>query len=201
MAGVAALLHDWLLAFIPLFVAVDVVGLLPIYLAVTGGLAERDRRRVVVEATLTAAAIGVAFVLVGDAVLRVLGVTVGDFQIAGGLLLVVLALYDLLHPDLPLRQPATASGVIPLGTPMIVGPAVLTTLLALARTRGYALTLAAFAANLALVWLALRWAPWIQRAIGDAGARATAKVSQLLLAAIGVTFIRQGVLAALGRGP
>jgi len=67
-------------------------------------------------------------------------VTVGDFQIAGGLLLLVLSIHDLLHPDMPLRQPGTRPGVVPLGIPMIAGPAVLTTLITLARTHGYALT-------------------------------------------------------------
>jgi multiple antibiotic resistance protein len=194
------MLTDFLLVFIPLFVALDVVGVLPIYLAFTTGLAAGERSQVVLEATLTAGAIGLGFLFVGDAVLRFLGVTVGDFQVAGGLLLLVLAIYDLLHPELPLRRPAGHLGVMPLGIPMIVGPAVLTTLLALGRTRGYALTLLAFALNLAIVWATLRWASRIERFLGEAGAQAIAKLAKLLLAAIGVTLIRQGVLAAIAAG-
>jgi multiple antibiotic resistance protein len=140
--------------------------------------------------------VGVAFLFAGDAVLSFLGVSVGDFQIAGGLLLLVLALHDLLHPDLPLRQPGARPSVVPLGIPMIVGPAVLTTLLTLARTYGYLQTLLGFALNLAIVWVALRWAPLVARGLGEGAARAITKVLQILLAAIGVTFIRRGVLAA-----
>jgi multiple antibiotic resistance protein len=190
-------LHALLLTFIPLFVAIDVVGLLPMFLGITSGLDANERRYVTTEATFTAAAIGVAFLFVGDAVLTVLGVSVGDFQVAGGILLLVLAVYDLIHPDLPLRQPGAGFGVMPLGTPMIVGPAVMTTLLALARTHGYATTLIAFALNLLVVWTTLHWGSSIGRFIGDAGARAAAKVANVLLAAIAVAFIRRGIVAAL----
>jgi multiple antibiotic resistance protein len=83
--------------------------------------------------------------------------------------------------------------VVPLGTPLIVGPAVLTTLLTLARSQGYALTLLVFGLNLGLVWVALRWAAAVVRVIGEAGTQAMAKVFGLLLAAIGVTLIRRGL--------
>jgi multiple antibiotic resistance protein len=142
--------------------------------------------------------VGVGFVLIGDVVLRFLGVTVGDLQIAGGILLLVLAVYNLLRPDPSTRWTGGRFGITPLGVPTIVGPAVLTTLLALAGSRGYVTTLAAFVLNLVLVWLALRWASVIRRVIGDAGSQAGAKVSNLLLAAIAVTMIRVGVMAALG---
>jgi multiple antibiotic resistance protein len=184
-------------AFLPLFVAVDIVGVLPVYLGFVATVEESTRRRIVVEATLTAAGVGGGFLFLGDAILHAVGVSVGDFQIAGGLLLLVLALYDLLHPELPLRQPGVHLGVVPLGTPLIAGPAVLTTLLTLARTHGYLLALLAFGVNLVLVWAALRWASLIVRAIGEPGARAVAKVFELLLAAIGVTLVRRGVELAL----
>ena len=186
-----------LLTFIPLFVAVDVVALVVIYLGIVTPLDEAARRRLVLEATITAAAVGLAFVLVGDAVLHVLGATVGDFQIAGGVLLLVLSIHDLLHPELPLRQPGARPGVVPLGVPMIAGPAVLTTLLTLARTHGYSMTLVAYGLNLVLVWAALRWAWLIARVLGDAGSQAITKVFSLLLAAIAVTFVRRGLMAAL----
>jgi multiple antibiotic resistance protein len=188
-----------LLAFIPLFVAVDVIGVVPIYLGIGMPLEESARRRLVLEATLTGAAVGLGFLLVGDAILYFLGVTVGDFQIAGGLLLLVLSIYELLHPELPLRQPGAHPGVVPLGIPMIVGPAVLTTLLTVARTHGYVVTVIAFALNLIIVWVVLRWAPVIGRILGDPGSRAIAKVFNLVLAAIAVTFIRQGLMAAMAR--
>jgi len=190
-------LRTLFLTFIPLFVAVDVVGVVLIYLGIGLSLDEPSRRRLVLEATMTAAAVGLAFLFVGDAVLGFLGVTVGDFQIAGGVLLLMLSMHDLLHPDMPLRQPGARPGVVPLGIPMIVGPAVLTTLLTLARSHGYTMTLIGFALNLGLVWVALRWASLIGRFLGEAGCRAISKVFSLLLAAIAVTFVRRGLAAAL----
>ncbi len=186
-----------LLTFIPLFVAVDVVALVLVYLGIGMPLDEASRQRLVLEATMTAAAVGIGFLLVGDAVLYFLGVTVGDFQVAGGLLLLVLSIHDLLHPELPLRQPGAHPGVVPLGIPMIVGPAVLTTLLTVGRTYGHTTTLIAFALNLVIVWVALRWASLIGRVLGDAGCRAITKVFSLLLAGIAVTFVRRGVITAL----
>ena len=190
-------MSDLALAFLPLFVAVDVVGLLPIYLGWTASLSEVERRPVALEATLTATVVGVSFLLAGDAILTVLGVTVGDLQVAGGLLLLVFSIHGLVHPEQPLRQPTERLGVMPLGVPMIAGPAVLTTLLALARTHGHLVTIIAFALNMVIVWIALRWAALITSVIGPAGAQAVAKVSNLLLAAIGVMLVRHGVAAAL----
>jgi multiple antibiotic resistance protein len=190
------MLRTLLLTFIPLFVAVDVVGLVVIYLGIVLPLDDAARRRLVIEATMTAGAVGVGFLLAGDAVLSFLGVTVGDFQIAGGLLLLVLSLYDLVHPELPARPPGARPGIVPLGIPIIVGPAVLTTLLTLARTYGHVVTLLGFALNLVIVWAALRWAPLVERVLGESGCRAITKVLHVLLAAIAVTFIRRGVIAA-----
>jgi multiple antibiotic resistance protein len=189
--------REFFVTFTALFVAVDIVGVLPVYLGFVAALDTETRRRVAVEATFTAAGIGVGFLFLGDAVLHVVGVRVGDFQMAGGLLLLILAIHDLLHPERPLRHPAGHLGVVPLGTPLIVGPAVLTSLLTLARSYGYAMTLVSFSVNLVLVWVALRWATVVVRAVGEAGAQAMAKVFGLLLAAIGVTLIRRGLELAL----
>jgi multiple antibiotic resistance protein len=194
------MLRQFLLSFVSLFIAMDAVGVLPIYLGLVAGLAKTDRQRIVIEATLTAAGVGVGFLLAGDLLLGLLGVGVADFQVAGGILLVVLSIYDLLHPATPLRQLGTNMSVVPLGIPLIVGPAVLTTLLLLARTQGYGITLLAFTTNLVLVWAALHWAYRIERVIGEAGARAVAKVASLLLASIAVTMIRTGLTDALLRG-
>jgi multiple antibiotic resistance protein len=183
----------FLSTFLPIFVAVDIVGVLPVYLGLVTELDAEARRRITVEATLTAASIGVGFLFLGDVILHVLGISVGDFQVAGGLLLLVLAIYDLLHPELPLRQLGVRLGAVPLGTPLIVGPAVLTTLLTLARSHGYGMTLLAFSLNLVLVWVALWWSGVVVRVIGEAGARAVAKVFALLLGAIGVTLVRRGL--------
>ncbi len=71
------------MAFVALFVAVDILGVIPLYLSLTGGLSAEARRRLPRQSTLTATAVGLGFLLVGDVVLRVLGISVADFQVAG----------------------------------------------------------------------------------------------------------------------
>ena len=193
-------MRESLQAFAALFVAVDILGLLPIYLSLTGNLPGDVRRRLPALATLTALAIGLGFMLVGRALLQIMGVSVGDFQVAGGILLLILSIHDLLHPGNPLRRPGPTVGAVPLGTPLIVGPAVLTTIVALEQSYGSAVTLGAFAVNMGLVFLALRNVSLLGRLLGEAGSQAVAKVASLFLAAFGVSLIRRGLPGFLGRG-
>ncbi|RMF87201.1 MAG: MarC family protein [Nitrospinota bacterium] len=140
--------HDFLATFVPLFVAMDVIGVLPLYLALTEGLPVTRKHRIIWQALLTASGIGIGFVLVGQGVFRLLGVTVADFQIGGGLILLTFAMLDLLQSEKARRRPSPTMGVVPIGTPLIVGPAVLTTLVMLVDLHGYVITLISLLANL-----------------------------------------------------
>lgn len=192
-------MREILLAFVALFVSVDVFGLIPLYVNLTSKLPREVRNRLPLRATLTATAVGLGFLLIGDALFRIMGISVGDFQMAGGLLLVVLSINDIIHPGKPLRQPTPEVGVVPLGTPLIVGPAVLATLVILVKSSGYAATLIALGANMLLTFLALRYADKVKRVLGEAGSGALAKVMSLFLAAFGVSLIRRGMPTFSGR--
>jgi len=181
------------LAFIALFVAVDILGVIPLYLSLIGGLAGEQRQRLARQSVLTATAVGLGFLLIGDAVFRVLGITVGDFQMAGGVLLLVLAVHDLLSPGEQIPRPASTVGAVPIGTPLIVGPAALATLALLLKTYGYPVTLLAFGANMLVAFLVLRNAERLGRIFGAVGAEVIAKVANLLLAAFGVSLLRRGL--------
>jgi multiple antibiotic resistance protein len=193
------LLHRFLLAFIPLFVATDAFGILPIFLSLTASLTVQERAGAFRQAIAAAAIIGVGFMFLGKAVFLYLGITEADFQIAGGVLLFCLSLTDLLFDERTRRVPSQTLGVVPLGMPLIVGPAVLTTSIVLLDSQGYAVTLAAFVANLAVVWLVLRGAERIVAAVGSGTLNVVAKVVNLLLAAIGVMMVRLGLQALFGR--
>ncbi|MFQ5847567.1 MAG: MarC family protein [Candidatus Methylomirabilales bacterium] len=192
-------MREALLACVALFVAVDILGVLPVYLSLTVGVPVEERKRLPWQATLTATLVGVGFLLIGEPLFRVLGVSVADFQVAGGLLLLALSLHDLLNPGKVLRRPAPAVGAVPLGTPMIVGPAVLTTLVILVQSYGYPITLLAFGLNMGVAFLVLRYAGALGRVLGEAGSRAIGKVASLILAAFGVSLVRRGVLGSLHR--
>ncbi len=186
-------MRELAVACVALFVAVDVLGVLPLYLSLTGGMSSEERDRLPWQSTLTATAVGLGFLLLGQALFRVMGISVGDFQVAGGVLLVVLSIHDLLYPGKAPRRPPARLGVVPLGTPLIVGPAVLATLLVLVQAYGYGVTLTAFLANMAAAHLTLRHADRLGRILGEAGSEAVAKVASLFLAAFGVSLVRRGV--------
>lgn len=190
---------SFLLAFIPLFVAIDVMGVLPVYVGLTEGMPLRARRRIVRDACVTALAVAVSFMFLGEAVFRILGVTADDFRIAGGVLLLVFAVQDLLIGGKPRREPSPTMAVVPLGMPLIVGPGVLTTSLLVVQQHGYLWSLAALIANLAIVWVVLRASDRILRVIGRSAAVAAAKIAALFLAAIGVMMVRLGIMGILGR--
>jgi multiple antibiotic resistance protein len=191
--------RDALTAFVALLVAVDILGVLPVYLSLTADLSFEERGKLPRQSTLTATAIGAGFLLVGQAIFPVLGVSVGDFQVAGGILLVVISLHDLLNPGKVLRRPAASVGVVPIGTPMIVGPAVLTTLLILVQSHGYLITALAFGVNMAIAFLVLRYAVNLARLLGEGGSRAVGKVASVFLAAFGVSLVRRGLPGFLDR--
>jgi len=181
-------------AFIPLLVAIDPIGLAAIFLGLGGGVPVQQRRKIARQATLTGGGVALLFLFLGAVIFRLLGITVRDFQIAGGLILFIIAARDLIQSAA--EEPAKLAedfGVVPLGMPLIAGPASITTLIVLAQTIGWKVTLAALAANLVLVVLAFAYSETLGRWIGPTGLRAVSKIVSLLLAAIAVSMIRHGI--------
>jgi multiple antibiotic resistance protein len=190
--------QNFLLAFIPLFVAIDVLGTLPLFLGLTEGITEKRRKRLIIDATLTALVISLVFLGSGKLLFSFLGITENDFRIAGGLVLLVLAINDLLFShDTARKNPETTIGVVPIGIPLIMGPAALTTILILVDSYGTIWTVASIIINLIIVWVVFRNADQVLKILGKAGSRAFAKVASLFLAAIAVMMIRVGVTEIL----
>ncbi|HWL16704.1 MAG TPA: MarC family protein [Opitutus sp.] len=182
-------------AFIPLFVAIDPIGLAAIFLAMGAGVPAQTRRKIANQAAWTGGGVALLFLFLGQSIFSALGITAGDFQIAGGLILFVLAARDIVHSaaEAPAKL-ADDFGVVPLGMPLIAGPASITTLILLSQTLGVAVTLVALAVNLVLVVLAFAYSEKIGRWIGATGMRAISKIISLLLAAIAVNMVRQGLV-------
>jgi multiple antibiotic resistance protein len=192
------------LCFIPLFVAVDSVGVRPVFMALTEDLEAPRVRRVILDSVLTALGVALAFILLGPHLLRFLGITVADFMIAGGLLLLVISLNDILKGAKVHREEDLESiGAVPIGVPLITGPAVLTTCMLLATTHGKTLTALALTVNILLVGVTFRFASPITRRLGRAGTKTFSKVASLFLAAIAIMLMRKGLVAAIAasRGP
>jgi multiple antibiotic resistance protein len=190
-------METFLLAFIPLFVAIDVFGVLPLFVGLTEGMGARERKKLTAEASATAFAISVVFLVAGKLLFSFLGITENDFRVGGGVVLLVLAVNDLLFSNEEKRAPRSTVGVVPIGIPLIMGPAALTTIIFLVHSYGYGWAVTSLLANMIIVWLVFSYAASITRGMGEAGSRAVAKVAALFLAGIAVMMIRSGITAMI----
>lgn len=189
------------LSFVPLFVAVNAVGVLPLFMNLTEGLDERTIRKIILQSMITALIVALAFLAVGTAILRLLGIRVADFMIAGGTLLFVISIQDILTVE---KKPYTVDlesmGAVPIGVPLITGPAVLTTSLILLNEHSLFITSLAIISNILIAGGVFSIEPFINRIIGKTGSKTISKITSLLLMAIGVMIVRRGVAQFIEHG-
>ena len=190
-------MKHFLLSFIPIFVAMDAFGILPFFISFTEHTTKRERRRIITQSIITAFLIGTIFLFLGKWIFMVLGVLVSDFKIAGGLVLLVISLRDILRSEKAQRSSPETIGAVPIGTPLITGPAVLTTIIILLDSYGAVLTLSSFVLNLMIVWVVFFNAVTISKILGKAGSKAFSKIASLLLAAIAVMMMRKGIVDSI----
>ncbi len=190
------LIKNWMIIFIPLFVAIDIIGMIPLFLSLTGGMDDEHKYRAINVSTLAALAIGLTFIFAGQKIFDVLGITENDFRVGGGILLALIALSDLMVPGADNRRKTTTDiAIVPLAVPLILGPAALASLILLSSEYPFWQVGLSLLGNIALVWLALRYSGLIKRVIGQGGALALAKIFSILLLAYGVMMIRVGIKA------
>lgn len=188
------MLENFLLAFIPVFVAVDAIGVLPIFVSFTHDLSEKEKSRVILQSMATALGLAIGFIFLGKAVFQFLSITISDFMIAGGAVLFIIAVTDLVNPEKTRRTPGKELGVVPLGTPLIAGPAVLTTSLIIIGQYGFVPTVVSVVSNVLLAGLIFHSSHILIKFLGELGAKALSKVTSLLLGAIAIMMIRRGIM-------
>jgi len=194
-------MNNFWLCFVPLFVAVDALGLLPIFMGLTQGLTRVRIRRIIFESVITAMIVALVFLFVGKGILTLLGITVADFMIAGGTLLFVLSLSDLISAEKRrLQVDQEEVGAVPLGVPLMVGPGVLTTTILLINQYGMIPTVSATIVNIVIAGMVFWMSGSINRILGRAGTRTISKLSNLILAAIGVMMVRKGIMLLIAAG-
>ena len=186
------LADKFFVAFIPVFVAIDPIGLVALFMGLGPSTSPQQRRRQAFLGIFTGLGVAIGFIFLGKIIFSALGITVADFQIAGGLILLILATRELVAFGPADRGGADEFGIVPLGMPLIAGPALLTALLILIDTVGIVFTLLSLLVNLALVAVALCNADRFSRWMGKQGLRGVSKIIALLLAAIAVSLIRRG---------
>jgi len=198
-------------AFVALFVIVDPFGLVPFYLTLTARFNQEDRRIVRRQASLVSLGIMLTFGLVGLSILRFLGITLPAFQIAGGLLLVSLGLAELnvkrdrvnqAEQDESLARENIS--IFPLGTPLIAGPGAISTVVLYASKADSivdkVLLIIAILGVSAIVYLCLAGAPVFYRILGRTGLNLITRLMGILITAVAVQFILNGIEEALKAG-
>jgi multiple antibiotic resistance protein len=192
-------------AFTTLFIIIDPPGLAPLFMAMTQGMDNAHRRAIGLRACLVAGVLMLVFLFLGEAVLGFVGISVPAFRVAGGVLLFLTAL-DMLFDRRQTRRKSNADegsdpghdpSVFPLALPLIVGPGAITTIILLAGQSDspahYAAIAGVMGANLVLVWLTFLAAPTLERLLGRVGINVVTRVLGMLLAALAVQFILDGL--------
>lgn len=202
-------MQDLIAAFVTLFVTIDPPGLAPLFLGVTAGMSRAERRNVAARASLTAFAILVLFALAGAGILQLFGITIHAFRIAGGLLLFHIA-FEMIFEKRSDRQERSAEravsvdqirniAIFPLAIPLIAGPGAISATILLSGTYsdllGRAFLIAIVAINLGAAWLVFLAAERLDHFLGVTGRIVLTRLLGLILAALAVQFVADGVTA------
>lgn len=193
-------------AFATLFVIIDPIGLAPIFAALTQGMPVKQRRGVAIRASAIAIGLLVLFALLGESVLGFIGISMPAFQIAGGILLFLTALQMLFEQRQNRREDHADEdptdddpSVFPLALPLMAGPgAIATMILLMGQTQdalGYASVIGAMIGVVLIAFLLFLAAPLIERALGKVGINVVSRLLGMLLAALSVQFVLDGLRA------
>jgi multiple antibiotic resistance protein len=187
-------------AFITLFVIMDPPGAIPLFLSLTHGMSQRQRRKAAWQATLVALGVIVAFALFGRQILTYLHVTLPALQCAGGLLLLLVALELLTGREQDLSSSRDVNvALVPLGTPLLAGPGAIVATMVFAERVDDIADFNAVAGGVVGVhlamWLTLRYSTVIVRIIRESGITLVTRISGLLLSAIAVQLVADSIRA------
>jgi multiple antibiotic resistance protein len=202
-------------AFVTLFVTIDPPGLAPLFLGVTAGMGRAERGQIALRATLIAFAVLTLFAVAGTAILSVFGITIHAFRIAGGLLLFFIA-FEMIFEKRQERHERSADravtadrvrniAVFPLAIPLIAGPGAISATILLSGAYSEplerALLILILAVNLAAAWLVFLAAERLDRFLGATGRTVLTRLLGMILAALAVQFVLDGIAAAMRIGP
>lgn len=179
-------------ASVTLFIIIDPLGLIPIFMALTHDRTQEERNAILRRATLVALILLLIFTFTGKGILDLFNISINDFKIAGGILLLVIALNITLQAHYG-ESTGGQAGVIPFAVPLLVGPGAITTTIVLIGTTGIWITFTAIIINFLVVFVIFRYVGIFYRYLGKTGSDVIAKIMGMLLAAIAIQFIRQGI--------
>lgn len=195
-------MSNLLSVLVPLFVAMTPLTVVPLFVSLVEGRSVDETRRLARNAILTALGLAVAIIFTGQAMFRFLSITVDDLRVGGGLILLVLSVHDLVFSSQSRKESDLDSdvGIVPIGTPLLVGPATMTACVTLADIHGRLLVLAGLMINLAFIGLLLYYQDVVTKVLNPGVSKAFGKVMSLFLAAISVSMMRTGIQAMTAAG-
>ncbi len=200
--------NTFLHIFIPLFAVIDPFAALPLYMSLTTGLSEAQKRKIVKEASLTAIVLLIFFAFLGIYILDFMGISIEALMIAGGLLMLLVSLEMVKEGDKPrstkkkvaLHEETGDIGIVPLGTPMLAGPGAISLVIILmskypTEWGSIVISIAGIIILTALIFLGSNL---ISKIMGEKGSRAFTRVMGLLVAAFAVQYILDGIAQYFG---
>jgi len=185
--------ESFVLTFVPLFIVLDALGTVPFLVAISEGMSRREQRKTINLSILTAAVVGLAFLFFGRGILNAMNISIESFAIAGGIILLVLSIKYMTTGHWVDAEKEEIIAIVPIGTPLLAGPATITTLLLLYPKYELEMVLIAYMVNMLICWVIFLAGNRIMRYLGKGGLKAISKVFSLLLAAIAVSMVIQGL--------
>ncbi len=187
------MISDLALASIALFIIVDPIGNIPIFMGLTEKIEPARRKKVYNVATLVAFILLLLFAFLGQEILTIFGLSIYSFEIAGGILLLIISVRILVSGSMHENVESPESlGAVPIAMPLLVGPGAITTTIFNLQAYGTLIAILAVLIVLSITWVLLRFIGGIYRFIGKTGALVIARVMALLIAAIAIQYILTG---------
>jgi multiple antibiotic resistance protein len=190
------ILSEIVYAFAALFIILDPLLSVPIFAAMTKGQTPAEIHKQAFIAVSVAGGLMYLFLIFNKMIFDILGLNIASFQIAGGILLFLLGIQEALGIEIGHSKGHTASaaGVV-IGTPLLCGPGAITTVMLLSKEYGFLIPFIAITLSLIATWLVLYYSENIQRVLGEVVTDIMGKVLGMLVAAIAVNIIANGIMA------
>jgi multiple antibiotic resistance protein len=186
-------------AAIALFIIVDPFGNIPIFEGLTGNISDDQRKKVYNTATLVGVALLLVFAFTGQEIFALFGLSIYSFEVAGGILLLIVAIRILITGTMHENVESPESlGAVPIAIPLLVGPGAITTTILDLQAYGIVIAILAVLIVLSLTWVILWYINDVYKFLGKTGSLVIARVMALLIAAIAVQYILTGVTHVVG---
>ena len=191
----ATFFEDLVRFTIALFVVIDPIGSVPVFIALTQKMERVERESVTKTAIITAAGLLFVFAVAGTQLLSIFGITISSFMVAGGVLLFIVAIELLTHGEWRFGSAGAQgeSGVVPLAFPLLAGPGAITAVIISFQTAGLTVTAISILIVIGITYVVLRYVDRIYRVLGRRGSIIITRVFAVLIAAIAVQFVVDGV--------